>query len=138
MQWIINQYEFLQYVYCTFFLLCTYSFYYNCPQSISIAMLLFFTIIITRKWSEKLVSKKIIFMHQPIYRVRHTNYLYNVKCIYSEKATYFCEILTGYLFYVVTVKFTVEISQHFVAFSKYMNFMNLGIMRNWLNNRIFF
>ena len=45
-----------------------------------------------------------------------------LKFIYSEKATKFCEISTVYLSYVVTVKYTVEISQNFVAFSEYMNF----------------
>ena len=43
--------------------------------------------------------------------------------IYSEKATNFCEISTVDLSYVVTVKSTVEISQNFVAFSEYMNFI---------------
>ena len=42
--------------------------------------------------------------------------------MYSEKATKFCEISTLDLSYVVTVKFTVEILQSFVAFSEYMNF----------------
>ena len=46
-----------------------------------------------------------------------------VKFIYSEKATNFCEISTVDLSYVVTVKSTVEISQNFVAFSEYMNFI---------------
>ena len=46
-----------------------------------------------------------------------------VKFIYSEKATNFCEISTVNLSYVVTVKSTVEISQNFVAFSEYMNFI---------------
>ena len=45
-----------------------------------------------------------------------------VKFIYFEKATNFCEISTVDLSYVVTVKFTVEISENFVAFSEYMNF----------------
>ena len=45
-----------------------------------------------------------------------------LKFIYSEKATKFCEISTVDLFYVVPVKFTVEISQNFVAFSEYINF----------------
>ena len=45
-----------------------------------------------------------------------------LKFIYSEKATNFCEISTVDLSYVVTVKFTVEISQNFVAFSEYMNY----------------
>ena len=39
-----------------------------------------------------------------------------LKFIYSEKATKFCEISTIDLSYVVPVKFTVEISQNFVAF----------------------
>ena len=45
-----------------------------------------------------------------------------LKFIYYEKATKFCEISTIDLSYVVTVKSTAEISQHFVAFSEYMNF----------------
>ena len=48
--------------------------------------------------------------------------VFNVKFIYSEKATKFCEISTADLSYVVTVKSTVEISQISVAFSEYMNF----------------
>ena len=46
-----------------------------------------------------------------------------LKFIYSEKATNFCEISTVDLSYVVTVKSMVEISQNFVAFSEYMNFI---------------
>ena len=47
-----------------------------------------------------------------------------LKFIYSEKAAKFCEISTVYLSYVIAVpvKPTVEISQNFVAFSKYVNF----------------
>ena len=45
-----------------------------------------------------------------------------LKFIYPEKATNFCEISTVDLSYVVTVKSPVEISQNFVAFSEYMNF----------------
>ena len=48
--------------------------------------------------------------------------LVELKFIYSEKATHFCEISIIDLSYVVTVKSTVEISQNFVAFSEYMNF----------------
>ena len=48
-----------------------------------------------------------------------------LKFIHSEKATKFCEISTVDLSYVVSVKSTVEISQNFVAFSKYMNFTYL-------------
>ena len=46
-----------------------------------------------------------------------------LKFIYSEKATKFCEISTVDLSYVVPVRSTVEISQNFVAFSEYMNFI---------------
>ena len=46
-----------------------------------------------------------------------------LKFIYSEKATKFCEIFTLLLSYVVPVKSKVKISQYFVAFSEYMNFM---------------
>ena len=45
-----------------------------------------------------------------------------LKFIYSEKASKFREISTVDLSYVVPVKYTVEISQNFVAFSKYLNF----------------
>ena len=45
------------------------------------------------------------------------------KFIYSEKAINFCQISTLGFSYVETVKCTVEISQNFVAFSEYMNFM---------------
>ena len=45
-----------------------------------------------------------------------------LKFIYSEKATKCCKISPVDLSYVVPVKSTVEISQNFVAFSKYMNF----------------
>ena len=46
-----------------------------------------------------------------------------LKFIYSEKATKFCEISTLLLSYVVSVKSKVKISQTFVAFSEYMNFV---------------
>ena len=46
-----------------------------------------------------------------------------VKFIYSEKATIFSEISTVDLSYVVTVKSIVEISQNYVAFLEYMNFI---------------
>ena len=45
-----------------------------------------------------------------------------LKFIYSEKATKFCEISTLDLTVCSTVKYKVEISQNFVAFSEYMNF----------------
>ena len=46
-----------------------------------------------------------------------------VKFVYSEKATKFCEISTLLLSTVHTDKSKVEISQNFVAFSEYMNFI---------------
>ena len=51
-----------------------------------------------------------------------------VKFIYSEKVPKFCEISTLLLSYVVPVKSKVEISQNFVAFSEYMNFMCFPIL----------
>ena len=48
-----------------------------------------------------------------------------VKFMYSEKATKFCEITTLLLSYKVPVKSKVEILQNFVAFSEYMNFILL-------------
>ena len=53
------------------------------------------------------------------------NHILNIKFIYSEKATNFCEISTIDLSYVVQVKSTVEILQNFLAFSEYMNFKQL-------------
>ena len=49
-----------------------------------------------------------------------------LKFIYSEKATNFCEISTVDLSYEVMVKSTVEISQNFVGFSEYMNFIRIS------------
>ena len=46
----------------------------------------------------------------------------NLKFIYSEKATKFCEIFPLLLTTVHTVKSKGKISQNFVALSKYMNF----------------
>ena len=46
----------------------------------------------------------------------------NVKFIYSEKATKFCEIFPLLLTTVHTVKSKGKILQNFVAFSEYMNF----------------
>ena len=43
--------------------------------------------------------------------------------MYSEKATKFCEIFTLLLTAVHTVKCKVKISQNFVAFAEYMNFI---------------
>ena len=52
-----------------------------------------------------------------------------IKFIYSEKVTNFCGISTVDLSHVVTVKFKLEISQNFVAFSEYMNFLKTLIIR---------
>ena len=46
-----------------------------------------------------------------------------LKFVYSEKATKFCEIFPLLLSTVHTDKSKVEISQNFVAFSEYMNFI---------------
>ena len=46
-----------------------------------------------------------------------------LKFIYSEKATKFCEISTLDLTVCTVVKFKAEILQNFVAFSEYMNFI---------------
>ena len=48
-----------------------------------------------------------------------------IKFIYSEKATKIFKIFTLLLSYVVPVKSKVKISQNFVAFSEYMNFMKI-------------
>ena len=48
-----------------------------------------------------------------------------LKFIYSEKATIFCKISTVHLTVTTQDKSKVEISQNFVAFSKYMNFKRL-------------
>ena len=47
----------------------------------------------------------------------------SVKFMYYEKATKFCKISTANLSYGVPVKSMVAISQNFVAFSEYMNFL---------------
>ena len=57
-----------------------------------------------------------------ICRMLHTTQRNDIKFIYSDKATKFCEISTLLLSYVVPVKSKVEISQNFAAFSEYMNF----------------
>ena len=48
-----------------------------------------------------------------------------LKFIYSEKATKFCEIFPLLLTTVHTVKSKGKISQNFVAFSEYMNFIEV-------------
>ena len=47
-----------------------------------------------------------------------------VKFIYSEKATKFREIFTLLLTVCTVLKSKVKISQNFVAFSEYMNFIS--------------
>ena len=49
--------------------------------------------------------------------------IFYLKFIYSEKATKICKIFTLLLTTVHTVKSKVKISQNFVAFSEYMNFI---------------
>ena len=49
-----------------------------------------------------------------------------VKFIYSEKATKICEISTLLLTGTIFDKSKVEISQNFVAFSEYMNFITIS------------
>ena len=61
---------------------------------------------------------------------------YLIKFIYSEKATKYSEISTVDLSYVESVKSTVEISQHFVAFSEYMNFTKKLKIVTWLSKSI--
>ena len=46
-----------------------------------------------------------------------------LKFMYSEKATKFCDIFNLLLSYLVPVKSKVKISQNFVAFSEYTNFI---------------
>ena len=61
-----------------------------------------------------------------------------IKFIYSEKATRFCEISTLLLSYVVPVKSKVEISQNFVAFLECMNFTkDLKNVRNHYYPQLF-
>ena len=48
---------------------------------------------------------------------------FSLKFMYSEKTTKFCKISTLLLSYVVPVKSKVEISQNFLTFSEYMNFI---------------
>ena len=46
----------------------------------------------------------------------------DLKFIYSEKATKFCEMFSLLFFYVVQVKSKLKILQNFLAFSEYLNF----------------
>ena len=58
-----------------------------------------------------------------IQRHRDRHILRYVKFIYSEKATKFCKIFTLLLTVCSVVKSKVKISQNFLAFSEYMNFI---------------
>ena len=53
------------------------------------------------------------------------------KFIYFQKAIKYCKISTLLLSYVVSVESKVEISQNFVAFSEYINFISLNIFKNF-------
>ena len=64
--------------------------------------------------------------------------MFILKSIYYEKATKFREISTLLLSYVVPVKSNVEISQNFVAFSEYMNFMNIDKSFSSCSNSYYF
>ena len=55
-----------------------------------------------------------------------------LKFIYSEKATKFCKIFPLLLTVCNVVKSKGKISQNFVAFSEYMNFMNSQHTVSWL------
>ena len=52
----------------------------------------------------------------------HSRKQVELKFIYSENVTKFCEIFTLVLTTVHTVKSKVKFSQNFVTFSEYMNF----------------
>ena len=58
-----------------------------------------------------------------------------VKFIYSEKATKFCEIFTLLLNVCTVVKSKVNISQNFVTFSEYMNFSILLSKNNFYSHQ---
>ena len=57
---------------------------------------------------------------------------WNIKFIYSEKATKFWEISTLLLSYVVPVKSKLEILQSFMVFLEYMNFNIHGFSKSIL------
>ena len=59
-----------------------------------------------------------------------------VKFIYSEKATKFCKNFTLFLSYVVPVKSKVKISQNFVAFSEYINFIHFVLWRSYFYQKL--
>ena len=55
-----------------------------------------------------------------------------VKFTYCEKATKFCEFFTLLLSYVLPAKSKVKISQSFVAFSEYMNFISIYLCTGYV------
>ena len=68
-------------------------------------------------------EKKVITLTTSLRNAFFAHQKEHVKFKYSEKATKFLVISTLLLSYVVPVKSKVEISQNFVAFSEYMNFI---------------
>ena len=65
-----------------------------------------------------------------LYRLLSRYNTIQIKFIYSEKATKFCEIFPLLLNAVHTVKSKGKILQNFVAFSEYMNFKSLELHKN--------
>ena len=59
-----------------------------------------------------------------MYKEKNQN---DLKFIYSEKATKICDISTLLMSVCTVDKSKVEISQNFVAFSEYMNFMRFVV-----------
>ena len=60
-----------------------------------------------------------------------------IKFIYSEKPTKFCEIFPLLLTVFTAVKSKGKISQNFVAFSEYMNFMRVWkVEQQWFDTLI--
>ena len=67
----------------------------------------------------------------PWFTMRSTSSKYNflLKFMYSEKAKKFCKIFALLLTGITKDKSKVNISHNFVAFSEYMNFMHLHVLR---------
>ena len=89
-------------------------------------ILSFFSTKMTSRWNNPC---KIFQRIEIISRKKYSELL---KFIYSEKATKFCEIFPLLLTTVHTVKSKRKISQNFVAFSEYMNFIYQHINDNKL------
>ena len=92
--------------------------------------------VITKNWRKVPAVKKIdsTFDILIIYTMRPiSGYFHDFLCvrfqllkfIFSEKATKFCEIFTLFLTVCTVVKSKLKISQNFVAFSEYVNFIIL-------------